>query len=116
MHCHGKINAFLESFIDMGVDSVHPAEPPPGGDVLLEDVRKRFKNKICITGNIQYEALSSSSEEEIERTVRASIRSGGAEGAFILSPCCGLYESPLPRKTAANYIRFIRAGLKYGKY
>jgi uroporphyrinogen-III decarboxylase len=116
MHCHGKINTFLESFINMGVDAVHPAEPPPGGDVLLGDVRQRLNNKICIIGNIQYETLSSCSEEEIERAVKAAIRSGGADGAFILSPCCGLYESPLPQKTAANYIRFIRAGLKYGKY
>jgi hypothetical protein len=115
IHCHGKIDTFLERFIDMGADAVHPAEPPPSGDVVLRDIRSRLGNNICIIGNIEYDDLSNCCEEEIDKKIRDVITFGGAEGAFILSPCCGLFETPIPVKTATNYIRFIEAGFKYGQ-
>jgi len=34
LHCHGKVNAILEMFVDMGVDGLHPIEPPPMGGML----------------------------------------------------------------------------------
>ncbi len=115
VHCHGKVNNFIERFIDSGADAVHPMEPPPKGDVILSEVRRDYGNKLCIIGNIEYEDLVQRTEEEIEVLVKGVLSDSAREGAFILSPCCGLYESPLPQKTASNYIRFIQAGVQYGK-
>ncbi len=114
VHCHGKVKNFIERFIDSGVDAVHPMEPPPKGDVIIGDVRHDYGNKLCIIGNIEYEDLAQRTEEEIEVLVKSALADGAREGAFILSPCCGLYESPLPKKTASNYLTLIRTGVQYG--
>lgn len=41
VHCHGKMNPVLDRFIEMGVDCLNPVEPPPMGDILLSDAKRR---------------------------------------------------------------------------
>ena len=39
MHCHGKVRAALPEMIRMGVDAKEPVEPPPAGDVTIEEAK-----------------------------------------------------------------------------
>ena len=116
VHCHGKVSAFIKRFYEMGVDALHPLEPPPSGDVDIGKTKTEFDNKFCIVGNIQYSELTNYTPEEIFRRVKQLIQDAGKGGALIVSPCSGLYEIPIPERTAENYKAMIDAVLKYGFY
>ena len=111
-HCHGKTANFIDKFIDMGFDAIHPLEPPPSGDVDTGRWKKRH-GKVCFIGNIEYTELSELTENEIRTRVRRLIGEVGGDGGLIVSPCSGLYELPFPEKTSRNYIAMIDAALEY---
>jgi len=48
--------------------------------------------------------------------VRQTILDAGQGGGLILAPTAGPYEPRITPRTAANYIRFIEAGLRWGRY
>ena len=116
IHSHGRVNRFLESFARTGTDSLNVLEPPPLGDVILADAKRRIGDRVCLVGNIQYDDLAAASETEVDEMVQACIEQGAPGGGFMLSLCAAPYEVPLPAKTARNLIRYMQAGRKYGVY
>ncbi len=116
IHSHGRVDRFLEAFASTGTDSLNVLEPPPLGDVILRDAKRRVGGRMCLIGNIQYEDLAAASEDEVEEMVRRTIEDGAPGGGFILSPCAAPYEVPLPPRTARNLIRYVEAGRRYGAY
>jgi len=116
IHSHGRVNNFLERFVAIETDGLNVLEPPPIGDVILVDAKRRVGERMCLIGNIQYDDLARGSADEIEALVRDAIRQGGPGGGFILSPCASPYERPLPPKAARNLIHYLKMGRKYGTY
>jgi len=116
VHSHGRVSKYLERFAAMGMDGLNVLEPPPMGDTLLSDAKRRIGHWVCLIGNIQYDDLARSAPEEVERLVREAIRQGASGGGFILSPCASPYERPLPARAGENLIHYLRAGWKYGRY
>ncbi|HCG76911.1 MAG: hypothetical protein COZ37_03135 [bacterium (Candidatus Ratteibacteria) CG_4_10_14_3_um_filter_41_18] len=116
VHSRGKVNDFLEKFRDMGTDGLNVLEPPPMGDVILADAKKKIGKDICLIGNIEYSDLSACPNEEIEQKVKNCIKDAGENGGFILSPCSFCYEIPIPKKTSDNCITMIESCRKYGQY
>jgi uroporphyrinogen-III decarboxylase len=95
---------------------LNPLEPPPLGDVVLSDAKRRVGERMCLIGNIQYEDLSAASVDGVRAMVRETIAQGAPGGGFILSLCAAPYEVPLPEKTARNMIAMLEAGREYGAY
>ncbi len=116
IHSHGKVNDFLERFAAIGTDGLNVLEPPPIGDTFLADAKRRIGDRVCLIGNVQYDDLARSSEDEVERLVADAIAQGAPGGRFILSPCASPYESPLPPKTARNLLRYLDAAHRRGRY
>ncbi len=116
LHSHGKVNNFLEKFADMGADALNPLEPPPLGDVILSEAKKRVGHRMCLVGNIQYDELRSYSTEEVRQRVKGCIRDAAEGGGFMLMPCACFYESPIPKKISDNWIEMIKACREYGAY
>jgi uroporphyrinogen-III decarboxylase len=116
MHSHGKVSQFIDAFVNMGIDALHPVEPPPMGDVDVKHVKQKYGNHLCLIGNIEYAELTNCEEEHIVKRVYQLIQDAGKEGGLIVSPCSGLYEIPLPEKTASNYIAMMNAVHRYGIY
>ena len=116
-HCHGKVRNFIQGFIEMGADGLHPLEPiGTTGDCDLAEVKREFGRDICLIGNIQYDDLVRLSPDEMEETVRRAVSSAKDGGGFILAPSCTPYHTPLPAAVEENIIRYIEAGLKLGGY
>jgi len=116
VHCHGAVSRFLDRFLEMGADGLHPLESPPLGDVILADAKRRVGDKMCLIGNIRYMDLLYWSEAEIERAVIDCIRDAAHGGGFILDIDVYPYEPTISQKTAENLIHYMRLGRRYGGY
>jgi len=112
VHCHGKVGTLLDSFVEMGVDSIDPVEPPPQGDADLGQVKRRYDGRMVFFGNIEFLDMETRQPDEIEELVRAAIESGGRRN-IVLMPSAGPHERPSDLMLA-NAERYIEAGLKYG--
>ena len=107
VHCHGRLNAVLERFVDMGVDGLHPIETLPMGDVTLTEVKRRVGDRLCLVGNVQIGDMMSAEPEDIRRQVRA-IRAQVPVG-MILTTSATPYESPMSQRLYDNYVAAIEA-------
>jgi hypothetical protein len=116
VHSHGRVNRFLERFAATGTDGLNVLEPPPLGDVVLADAKRRVGDAMCLIGNIQYDDLARGDPDGVEKLVQEAIRQGSPGGGFILSPCASPYEPKLTARAAENFIRYLQAADRWGRY
>jgi len=116
IHCHGKMGRVLDMIAATGVDGIDPCEPPPDGDVELAEVKKRVGDRLCLFGNIELKLLERGTPDDVEAEVKRSMDAAKPGGGYVLLPTSIPYGSPLSEKTEENYLRYIDAALKYGKY
>ena len=107
VHCHGRLDAVLERFVDMNVDGLHPLEGPPMGDVTLAQAKQRVGDHICFVGTLQIGDMMSAAPQEIRRQVLA-IRREACPG-MILTTSATPYESPMSQRLFENYDAAIAA-------
>lgn len=112
LHYHGNLLRVREGVREINPDALHTIEAPPIGDCTLTQAREILTDTALI-GNLQYDDLVRLPTDEIESSVKAIHEE--AKGRFILSPTAGPYEDTLSTHAQENYLRFIDAGLKYGK-
>ncbi len=112
VHCHGRMGPVLERFVDMGVDVLNPIEPPPMGDVTLQEAFERVGNRMGLEGNIEEHDMLTASEEELRNLVREAIEVGSNGKRFILCPSSGYMEWPDPDpKVIRNVLAYIDEGV-----
>ena len=116
VHSHGRVGRFLERFAGLGLDGLNVLEPPPIGDCVLADAKRRIGDRVCLIGNIQYDDLARGTPAQIERLVADAIAAGAPGGGFILSPCASPYERPLPARAAANLVHYLKCAHRFGRY
>jgi len=116
VHCHNRVSALLEDFAEVGIDVLHPLEPPPMGDVELADAKRRVGGRICLEGNIQVGELYAAPTERVVALVTETMRAGKPEGGFILCPSASPYTEKLSHQTVANYLAMIETAVKLGGY
>jgi len=114
VHCHGRVGTLLESFIEMGVDSTDPVEPPPQGDIEFGEAKAKAAGRLTLFGNIEFCDMDTATPDQIEQKVRHAIEDGGRHRT-VLFPSATPHERPTERFTA-NAVRYIEAGLKYGQF
>jgi len=112
VHCHGKVGRLLPLFLQMGVDSTDPVEPPPQGDIEFRDARRLVGDRMTLYGNIEFLDMERCTPDQIEAKVKAAIEEGGKERT-VLYPSATPHEQHTARFTA-NAVRYIEAGLRYG--
>lgn len=94
VHSHGSIKNVFQGFVDMGVDVLHPFEPPPQGDILAREAKDMAQGKLCLEGNIQIHRMYEATPDEIRAETEALIADAFDDGR-------GLIVCP----TASPYIR-----------
>ena len=113
VHCHGNVRTLLDSFVEMGVDSTDPVEPPPQGDADLAEVTRAYDGKLVFLGNIEILDMEARQPDEVEQLVRKVMENSGKRN-IMLMPSAWPHERPTDR-FLANAERYIEAGLKYGR-
>jgi len=111
VHCHGKVGLLLNRFADMGVDVLNPIEPPPLGDITLEDAVKKVGNRMGLEGNIEISSLLMGEPEEVKGLIYKSVSAGKKSQRFILCPSANYMGYVHP---TSEYIDNLMIYLKYG--
>ncbi|MCX7887710.1 MAG: uroporphyrinogen decarboxylase family protein, partial [Verrucomicrobiae bacterium] len=115
IHCHGKIAQVLDMILDTGCDAIDPCEPPPDGDIELNEAKRRCQaHGVSIWGNMELRRLEHDTPQQIRAEVHRIMQQAKAGGGFVLMPTASPINVPLSPKTEANYRAFIEAGVSLG--
>ena len=117
LHCHGKIGRVLDLILDTGCDGIDPCEPPPDGDLELDEVQRRCRKRgVSAWGNIELKLLEHGTPDQVRTEVRKIMHQAKDSGGFILMPTAAPINLPLSAGTEANYRAFIDTALELGSY
>ncbi len=84
-HCDGAVRPLIPELIDMGVDLLNPIQVCARG-MDPTQLKRDFGDRLSFHGGIDIvRTLSGGSREDIERDVRDSIETLGAQGGYILA-------------------------------
>jgi uroporphyrinogen-III decarboxylase len=117
VHCHGKMAQVLDMILDTGCDGIDPCEPPPDGDIALDEVKRRCQARgVSVWGNIELKLLEQATPGQVRAEVQKIMGQAKDGGGFVLMPTAAPINLPLSPQTEANYRAFIDAGLEFGRY
>ncbi|UCG27490.1 MAG: hypothetical protein JSV24_11035 [Bacteroidales bacterium] len=103
LHTCGHINDRLELMRESGICGLECLDPPPIGNVELEDAFRRIGQDMFIKGNIDpVNTLLNGSDKYIREDVRRRLSVGKKYPGFILSTACSIAP-----KTEANNVRLL---------
>ncbi|MGQ9514753.1 MAG: uroporphyrinogen decarboxylase family protein, partial [Thermoproteota archaeon] len=108
----GPCDRFVKKVRDSGVECLEGLEPPPTGDIILSDVKKRIGDDVCLKGNLDTTMLETGSPSKVEEKVKECIDAASFSGGYILSAV----DQPTPRTPVENMIALVKAGRRFGKY
>uniref|UniRef100_UPI0032166213 uroporphyrinogen decarboxylase family protein n=1 Tax=uncultured Draconibacterium sp. TaxID=1573823 RepID=UPI0032166213 len=114
-YCHtcGAIDDRLELIIDIGFDGLECLDPPPLGNVKLEDAVRRIGDRAFIKGNIDpVNVLLNGTVEQVKEDLRQRLEIGMKARGFILSSACAL----APGTPLENLDALYEIIEKYGYY
>jgi uroporphyrinogen decarboxylase len=114
LHVCGRSRKVVEMVCEeTDVDVMEPLEEPPGGDVDIAEIKKRYGHKICMKGNINtFEFMLRATPEQVEEKAKRLIDDCAADGGFVLATGdqCGR-DTP-----DANLFKLVEVARTYGRY
>jgi uroporphyrinogen decarboxylase len=95
------------------LDVMEPLEGPPGGDVDLADIKRRFGDRLCLKGNLNtFEFMLRATPDQVRDAAKVCIDVAGAGGGYVLST-----GDQCARDTPfANIVALVDVANTYGKY
>lgn len=113
IHTCGAINDRLEMMAESGVSGIECLDPPPIGNVQLEDAKERVGQKIFIKGNIDpINVMLQGSVEDVKRDAERKIGGGKPGGGYILSTACSI----APYTKRENIQTLVEIAEEFGQY
>ena len=117
VHCHGKMGPVIDGFLEMGTDVLNPIEPPPMGDMTLEEAFGVVGDRMGLEGNIETHDIMTAPKDALAATIGEAVATGSRRGRrFILCASSGYMEDPEPSETLIeNLICYIEEGIRYAE-
>ena len=112
LHSCGRINNFIEEFIDIGLDVINPQQPRALG---IDEISRRYQGRICFEtlADIQ-KVYPRASKEEIGQEIKLLIEKWGTpDGGFIGSDYTDHTAIGVSEENAGYLFEAFK---KYGKY
>jgi uroporphyrinogen-III decarboxylase len=104
IHTCGAIRDRLGMMIESGADGIECLDPPPLGNIELEEALRQIGGRCFVKGNIDsVNLLLRGSAEEIRQDARQRVKAGKGSGGFILSTACSIAPH-VPRES----VRLLR--------
>jgi len=115
IHCHGRIRAVLDYFVEMGAAAIDPIEPPPHGDVELEYVRRKYGKELVLFGNLEMADIENCEPGDFEKVVEKALIDGtsGEGKGFVLMPSSAPNGRNITPRIMANYETMVRLASKH---
>jgi uroporphyrinogen decarboxylase len=114
LHVCGKSDKVVEMVAEESeVEVIEPLEEPPGGDVDIAAVKKRYGRRICLKGNLNtFDFMLNATPAQVEERAKRLIDDCAAGGGFVLSTGdqCG------PDTPDANLFKLVEVARTYGQY
>jgi len=108
-HSDGNLMPILDDLLSLGMNAIHPIDP---NCMDIEEVKRKYGDKVCIVGNINMNNLRTGTPDQVEQEVREKIEKIAPGGGYIVSSGNSLINGLKPE----NVKRMVDAILKYGKY
>jgi len=109
-HSDGNVWPFLDEWIEIGFDGLHPVQPQC---MDIKKVKDYVSGKMAVLGNIDCRnLLVFGTKEEVKKTVKETIERVAPGGGFIISSSNTIHPGCKPE----NYIAMIEATHQYGAY
>ena len=110
LHSHGRLRNILPIIAEMGADALDPVEPPPQGDMVLEEVRQIYGENLTLFGNIEVSAIETLEPAAFEKLVVETLRQvNNVPGkGFVLMPTASPYGRHISANTLRNYETLVR--------
>ena len=107
IHCHGRVRQVLDHMVETGVDAIEPIEPPPQGDITLEELIRHTGGQLGFLGYIPDQALHTAPRGAITRHVQqiAKIVKGGS--GYVMAPTCTPFQHPVTDTFLRNYSEWM---------
>ncbi len=112
-HTCGRSRMLVEiNYESTDVNVMEPLERPPGGDVDIAEVKRRFGDKFCLKGNVNTFLTMLGPVDGVRREAMACIDAAAPGGGFILSTGdqCGR-DTP-----DENIFALVEVARTYGRY
>jgi len=112
-HTCGAINDRLEMLAESGVSGIECLDPPPLGNVSLEDAKKRVGEIIFIKGNIDpVHTMLHGTAADVKEAASKALAAGKPGGGYILSTACSI--APYTHREKAQLLAEVAEDL--GRY
>ena len=111
-HTCGRLNDRLEYLIETGTDGIDTLDPPPLGDIELNDAKQRIGDQAFIKGNMNSVALLEDTEEQVIDRAVSALNAGKPNGGYILSTAC----SVAPRVEPWKLEMLVDLAKEHGRY
>ena len=114
LHVCGRSRKVVEMVAEeTEVDVIEPLEEPPGGDVDIAQIKKRYGHRICLKGNLNtFDFMLNATPQQVEEKTRRLIDECAAGGGFVLST-----GDQCARDTPdANLFKLVEVAQTYGRY
>jgi uroporphyrinogen decarboxylase len=114
LHVCGKSRQLVDIVAqESDVDIMEPLEEPPGGNVDIAEVKRRYGHRLCLKGNINtFQFLLRATPQQVEEKAKRLIDDCAAGGGFVLSS-----GDQCARDTPdANLFKLVEVAKTYGRY
>ena len=109
VHCHGRVKDALPEIIRAGVDLLEPVEPPPQGDITLEELLEQAAGRICLMGHVQDQEFYTAAPGHMTRWVERIHSAAAGRTGYIMCPTCTPFEFPCSETYRRNYLEWLDA-------
>ncbi len=110
-HSCGNFKLFIDDYISLDIDAIHPFQKKAGWD--LKEVKKRYGEKICIIGGVDAtETLCNGTPEDVKNETIEALESAKSGGGFVLASDHSLHGGV----QVENALEMIKTAKEYGVY
>jgi uroporphyrinogen-III decarboxylase len=112
IHCHGRVRQVLDEIIATGADALEPIEPPPQGDITLEELLEKADGRMALIGHIQDQEFHTAPPGTLTKRVEDIARLVRGRTGYIMSPTCTPFQHPAAPTFLRNYTEWLEAAAR----